>query len=326
MIHGDMGLLLQLLYKVTMTRLLSLLLWLLAFSAGPVSAASAPPLRSLEQQLSLIMASKQGDQGIAALDLDTGELVGVAADEPFPMASTVKIAVAAHYLSEVELGRRSMNDIIGGQKASALMEAMMIRSNNHATDLLLMNLGGPQAVQRWLHQKGIAGVRVDRTIAQLLRARRDLYDIRDSSTPRAMVGLLRQIDRGNLLQPWGRFHLLSLMERCVTGKNRIRGLLPTGTQVQNKTGTLSGLTTDVGFITLPDGRRLAVAFFDRHGVNRPRTIAQAARSVYDGFAHWVAKPFAAEPILATMTTSSPPPPPQNGMSPGLNVPEPLTAR
>jgi beta-lactamase class A len=74
------------------------------------------------------------------------------------------------------------------------------------------------------------------------------------------------------------------MSRCHTGRNRIRGLLPIGTQVENKTGTLSGLSTDVGFITLPDGRRIAVAFFARGGTNRPRTIAEAARAIYDGFA------------------------------------------
>ena len=53
--------------------------------------------------------------------------------------------------------------------------------------------------------------------------------------------------------------------------------------MEHKTGTLTGLTTDVGFITLPNGRRIAVAFFARYGDDRPRTIAEAARAVYDGF-------------------------------------------
>ena len=61
-------------------------------------------------------------------------------------------------------------------------------------------------------------------------------------------------------------------------------MLPFGTLVENKTGTLSGLTTDVGFITLPDGRRIAVAFFARGGTDRPSAIARAARTIYDGFA------------------------------------------
>ena len=53
--------------------------------------------------------------------------------------------------------------------------------------------------------------------------------------------------------------------------------------VENKTGTLSGYTGDVGFLTLPNGRRIAVAFFARGGDNRPGVIATAARVIYDAF-------------------------------------------
>jgi beta-lactamase class A len=86
--------------------------------------------------------------------------------------------------------------------------------------------------------------------------------------------------------------LLGLMAQCRTGKNRMRALLPAGTRVEHKTGTLSGYSSDVGFITLPDGRRLAVAFFARAAPNRPYTIAAAARAVYDGFVHAIRRPFA----------------------------------
>ena len=81
------------------------------------------------------------------------------------------------------------------------------------------------------------------------------------------------------------------MSRCKTGKNRMRALLPFGTQVEHKTGTLTGLTDDVGFISMPDGHRIAVAVFTRGGSDRPRTIAEAARAIYDGFASALARPF-----------------------------------
>ena len=254
-----------------------------AIAATPAWAEAPPRLQFLEQQLASISAANPGNLGFAALDLESGELVAIEGDNPFPMASTVKVAVAANYLAQVEHGRRSLDDRISGRSARSLMEAMMVRSDNHATDLLLRDLGGPRTLQAWLTQVGIDGLRVDRNIAQLLRARRDLKDVRDSSTPRAMVTLLKRIDDGSLLQPWGRSYLLGLMGRCITGKNRIRGLLPAGTLVQNKTGTLSGYTSDVGYITLPNGRRVAIALFARYGSNRPYTIARAARVVYDGF-------------------------------------------
>ncbi len=289
-------------------RLVAVLCWLLAFVAQPAWAASSPSMQTLEQQLAFLAASTPGDVGVAAVDLKSGELVTINGEKPYPMASTVKIAIAANYLAQVEHGRRSLDDKIGGQTAARLMEAMIIHSSNPATDLLLRDLGGPKTVQAWLTQNNLTGLRIDRSIAQLLRAKRDLHDIRDSSTPEAMVDLLRRLDGGQLLRPWSRSYLLGLMSRCKTGKNRIRGLLPFGTPVENKTGTLNGLTTDVGFITLPGGRRIAVAFFARGGSNRPRAIAEAARTIYYGFAAAVRTSFnaAVNPSGQTWTLQSQP--------------------
>lgn len=259
------------------------LLSILGFLAQPASAATSPSLINLERQLDYIASAKGSDVGIAAVDLQTGETVAVKGNTPFPMASTMKIAVAALYLSQVEHGRRSLDDTIGGVSARSLMSRMMIRSDNRATDILLADLGGPQALHQWLTQNGVRGLRVDRNIARLLADKRDLWDVRDSATPLAMVELLKKIYRAELIKPSSRNYLLDLMARCQTGKNRIRGLLPSGTPVENKTGTLNGLSDDVGFITMPDGRRIAIAVFARGGTDRPRTIAETARTIYDGF-------------------------------------------
>ena len=277
-----------------------LYLFLLLFLglAAPVAAEAPAHLQSLERQLKAIEAGNPGNIGIAALDLATGDMVAVRGEEAFPMASTVKVAIAAQYLAQVEYGRRSLDTIIGGRPARRLLEAMIINSDNLATDIVLRDLGGPAKVQRWLKDNDVKGLRVDRNIAQLLAARRDLYDERDSSTPKAMVKLLQRIDSGTLIKPTGRNYLLSLMARCQTGKNRMRALLPFGTPVEHKTGTLDGLTTDVGFITLPDGRRLAVALFARHGANRPTTLANAARRIYDGFLSVMRVPFATTSPIA----------------------------
>jgi beta-lactamase class A len=261
----------------------AIFLALLAFVAQPATAASSPDLWNLEQQLNLLVADKSADVGIAALDLSNGQSISIKGNTPFPMASTVKVAVAALYLAQVDHGRRSLDDTINGTPVRSLMARMLIHSDNRATDILLKDLGGPAALHDWLRQNGVTGLRVDRTIAQLLSDKRDLWDRRDSSTPQAMVDLLRRIYRAELIRPESRNYLLDLMSRCETGKNRMKALLPYGTTVEHKTGTLTGLADDVGFITLPDGHRIAVAIFTRGGSNRPRTIAEAARAIYDGF-------------------------------------------
>ncbi|MES3084898.1 serine hydrolase [Sphingomonas faeni] len=248
------------------------------------AVASTADLVGLERQLAKLVAERPGDYGIAALDLSDGSTVAVNGDIPFPMASTVKLAIAAAYLADVDQGRRSLSDMIVGRPAAKVMELMIIRSDNQATDQLLAALGGPVAIQQWLWTQKIPGIRMDRTIAQLLRERGHLADYKDVATPIAMVTLLHKLDNGTVLTAQSRVFLLELMSRCATGTRRIRALLPAGTRVEDKTGTLDGITNDVGFITMPDGRRVAVAVFARGGRDRQPVIAEVARVIYDRFA------------------------------------------
>ena len=290
-------------------RLVRWLGWLLLVMAQPAWAQVSPGLGCLEQRLAQLAVENPGEYGFAATDLATGVTVSFNGDQPFPMASTMKIAVAAAYLSQVDAGRRSLDDRIGGVSARQLMDSMITRSSNPATDQLLAALGGPAVVNGWLRSHGLTGIRVDRTIVELLRARRDLRDIRDSTTPVAMLNLLRLVDSGRALSPSSRWLLMDMMRRCSTGSNRMRALLPSYARVEHKTGTLDGYTSDVGFLTLPAGRRIAVAFFARYGTNRPAVIATAARVTYDAFDAWARVPW---PLL----NNTPPRTAAGGLSPG----------
>lgn len=248
------------------------------------ATASSPELIGLQSALGALVSAHPGEYGIAALDLRDGSAVAVNGDIPYPMASTVKLAIAGAYLAEVDRGLRSLDQVVAGQSAANLLERMIVRSDNRAADQLLTTVGGPVSVQQWLSSNGITGIRVDRTIAQLLREHGHLADSKDVATPNAMVALLYKLNTGMLLEPQSRALLLGLMSRCATGTRRIRSLLPAGTLVEDKTGTLDGVTNDVGFITMPDGRRLAIAVFARGGRDRQLGIAEVARTIYDRFA------------------------------------------
>jgi beta-lactamase class A len=78
------------------------------------------------------------------------------------------------------------------------------------------------------------------------------------------------------------------MRRCRTGEARLKGMLPLGTEVAHKTGTIGGTTNDVGIITLPDdGGHVAITVFvkssEKEASVRERTIAEVARAVHDFF-------------------------------------------
>ena len=249
-------------------------------------------MSNLEQRLNYLVAGKSADVGIAALDLNTGETVSIKGDTPFPMASTVKVAVAALYMAQVDHGRRNLDDTINGTPVRSLMARMLIHSDNRATDIILKDLGGPTALHDWLKQNGVTGLRVDRTIAQLLSDKRDLWDRRGFQHADGDGRPVEADLRGELIRPESRNYVLGLMAQCETGKNRMKALLP-GVPIEHKTGTLNGLADDVGFLTMPDGHRVAVAIFTRGGTDRPRTIAEAAKAIYDGFKTAFTWPFGA---------------------------------
>ena len=85
--------------------------------------------------------------------------------------------------------------------------------------------------------------------------------------------------------------LLQWMAEASTGVHRIKGDLPAGTIVMHKTGssgTKNGVTfatNDIGLITLPDGRRLAIAIFVTDSAadeaTRDGVIARIAKAAYD---------------------------------------------
>jgi beta-lactamase class A len=105
------------------------------------------------------------------------------------------------------------------------------------------------------------------------------------------VALLRLLADRSPLSPQHTQLLLGWMTASHTGDHRIRALLPPGTVVADKTGTsgsarnFTNATNDVGLITLPDGRKLAIAILVADAAAPPavreHVIAEIAQAVYD---------------------------------------------
>ena len=100
--------------------------------------------------------------------------------------------------------------------------------------------------------------------------------------------MLEKIWKGEALSKDSTALLIDIMERCETGEARLKGLLPEGTVVAHKTGTIGGTTNDIGVITLPGGAGhvIVVAFVKDSALAVPareRAIAEVARTIYDFF-------------------------------------------
>ena len=276
----------------------------------------------LEATIARIADGSAGRIGVYAIDLASGREVSVLGDQRFPMASTSKIAIAAAYMEGVERGRFSLSSefplmvpvaskrfssskapVVPGKyyKALDLIEMMITRSNNQATDALLAAVGGPAVVNDWTRRNGIGEFNITRDIATLVRDDGEIdpartVDIRDSATPAAMVRLLTGLYQGKFLSDSSRRVILGAMGRCKTGTRRIPAMLPDGVRVAHKTGSLNNTSSDIGIINTPDGRAIAVAIYVTGQGSRPAReakIANIARALYDGYAAQPARAYAA---------------------------------
>jgi beta-lactamase class A len=208
--------------------------------------------------------------------------------------------------------------------ARQLVEHALQLSDNTASDVLLRLAGGPSPVTALLHRHGISGMRVDRPEREmqpealglppfqpewanepaLAAALNDLppsvrraalvaylADIRDTATPKAAAQLLAKLARGELVSGPTTRVLLDILAGTRTGGSRIKAGVPEGSIVAHKTGTAMDVlgtgpaVNDVGIVTLPDGRRIAVAVFvagsDHPLAERERLIAAATRAAIE---------------------------------------------
>jgi beta-lactamase class A len=162
-------------------------------------------------------------------------------------------------------------------------------SDNAAADVVLRTVGGPTVVDAYMKSIGVEGFHLEDGEDALARDVTAQY--RNWFEPRGAIQLLRRIGDNSPLTPEHTQLLLQWMKDSPTGEHRIKGDLPKGTIVMHKTGTsgtgkgVAYATNDIGLITLPDGRRLAIAVFVTDSkadeATRDAVIARIAKAAYD---------------------------------------------
>lgn len=203
-----------------------------------------------------------------------------------------------------------------------LLDAMLTESDNTACDVLLRLLGGARAVDAWLDARGFPGIDVtwteltmgavaagvaelprdgacdhaclDALVAKVPKGRRAdaerafEADPRNAATPAELARFVVSLKEGRLLSPPSTANLLAMLRRNRTGDRRLRALLPQGTPVWDKTGSIGRSANDVGLVGLPDGKgTLALAVLVKGSTKgweaRDRAIARVAKAAFDAF-------------------------------------------
>lgn len=227
---------------------------------------------SAHPDFSIIERRVRGRLGVAALDTATGRRLMHRADERFPMCSTFKWLLAAQVLSRVDAGEERLSRFVryghsdllqyapvtrahirhGGLSVDALAAAAIELSDNTAANLLLRTVGGPASLTAFLRRIGDRVTRLDRVEPELNSA--EPADVRDTTTPNAMITDMQELLLGNRLRTASRQRLLSWLTASRTGADRLRAGVPKSWPIGDKTGTgAHGATGDVA-IMWPPGR------------------------------------------------------------------------
>lgn len=229
--------------------------------------------------------------------------------------------------SDRSLGVQPLADKLGKRNSMPVtledcIEATVTESCSAAGDFLIRKMGGVQVVNAFLKKSGIQGLTVDRqerdlqtqiggitwkpefvdekkldaAFAKVSPAAKDAAfkryqaDPRDTTTPAAMGLLLQKLVTGKLLWPRSTKYLMGVMERTVTGVERLKAGVPAGWILGHKTGTSSThrgvacATNDVGYARNAKGDWVIIVALLRNSTlgyeQRENVLCQVAQAAF----------------------------------------------
>jgi len=279
---------------------------LLACAAGHAQS-------SLQQKVAAIATAAQGK--VAAACALPGSSLNCDLDPHAhpPMQSVFKFPLAITALHFIEQGKFTLDQPIRFEPADRffpktysplqdkypdanvdvplreLLRLSASLSDNAAADLILRVIGGPGVVDSYIKSLGIEGFHLEDSEHGLHADWKAQY--RNGLEPAAAVQLLLLLSGHSPLTREHSALLLEWMKDSPTGAHLIQAQLPEGTTVMHKSGRsgtrdgLTAATNDITLVTLPGGRRMAIAVFVTDSTadenTRDAVIARIARAAYD---------------------------------------------
>ncbi|HEY4356427.1 MAG TPA: class A beta-lactamase [Acidobacteriaceae bacterium] len=286
--------------------------------------SSALSQGTLQTRIAAIAQDAKGSVGVSCELPGTKLNCDLNAHNHAPMQSMYKLPLALTALHMAELGKllpgqrreESMDTILGREirflpadiipgsysplterypKANIdvtlrrVIELAVGVSDNSAEQILIRLVGGPLAVEEYMHSLGISAIQVRYSERDLDRDESLQYQ--DWIEPASAVQLLERLVENSPISPRATAFLLKVMADSRTGLDQLRAGLPPGTTFAHKTGHsgthggVTAATNDIGLITLPDGRRLALAVYVTDSraddSTRDRVMARIAQAAYE---------------------------------------------
>ena len=280
-----------------MTAAVSLLVVALAAPATPAEKQAALG-EKLRVRIESLDRGLNGVLGVSVKDLKGGLTLDVRPQEPFPQASSIKLAVLYELYRQAEEARVDLGEItrpplprVGGGGVLELLGdrvsltwrdvavLMMGWSDNAATNVLIDRVG-MDAVNRRLDSLGLRATRLRRKMMDLEAARRGDENV---STPAEMRQLAETMYAGTGLSKERARDMMAVV--AVPKDSPFREPLPEGLVVADKPGSLEAVRCVTAIVDLP-GRPYAVSIMTtylRRDADGAAVIREISAALYETF-------------------------------------------
>ncbi|HVX63940.1 MAG TPA: serine hydrolase [Pirellulales bacterium] len=253
-----------------------------AFAAACLFAANSPLTAGgdepspLAQRLTPLIEAHRGRVAVAVKQLESGEGFAHRENEPMPTASLIKFPVLIELYRQAEAGEADLNKTLTLQESDkapgsgiltshfsagasfSLRDAarlMIAFSDNTATNLVLDEIGLP-ATSETMVRLGYANTQLHNKVfgsrkTSIAPERSAKFGL-GSTTAAEMLKLFEALHRKQLVSEAACDQMLKHLQAC-QDRDRFSRLLPPGTAVAFKTGSVNAARTAAGIIESPSG-------------------------------------------------------------------------
>jgi beta-lactamase class A len=271
--------------------------------------------QTLPASIRRIQKSFSGTLGIAARDFKSGREIFLNADDIFPTASMIKIAILLELFRQKEAGRLALSEMraigtadktagsgllenMGDEVTLSLHDIAVLMnaiSDNTATNVLIDRLG-IEDINTAMREAGMSNTRLIRKIV-FTSGRKLKYPFFATGTPRDFMVLMDGLYHRKLLNKLNTEAMLTIMrvQKNMGNLTRLMSFNPWENDKQSwvasKTGSITGVRNETGIIHTKTSAHV-VSLMSKDCVDEQWTpdnegtlaLAQASKAVYDDFA------------------------------------------
>ncbi len=216
--------------------------------------------------------------GAAAINLTSGEKIGLRAEEAFPSASVMKLPILVELERQIAAGTLAWTESLRAE-----VGAMVAVSDNSAANQIAGAIH-PQSVNDTMAKLGLGGTHFVNLFSD---ARSASNPGMNQTTPGNMARLLELIATDQMVNPQVSGDIRTLLARNADRSKLVR-LLPPDARVAHKSGWYDGVANDVGIVTVDRvPTRWVIAVFTENlpdAETGNQIVAAISKVVYDAWA------------------------------------------